>query len=181
MGRKTLKRKRKAEPARSPKLGPEWEPRLPLVGIDPGKAFTGMYCSKCNVALTATSNKELPDAARYQEILTQLRPHWHCAEIVIIEDTFGRFVKHTDRLIGALQVAFGTANFCLVPPGKWIKDLFGGAKGEYKRCAARLGTSVRPTLFTEPKTKKEAAFLQHAHDALSLTVWYDRCIDRRSE
>ncbi len=136
---------------------------MQILAIDPGIANTGWAASNGMGGTLTTQSGILPNKRICQisfslyNTLVNNPP-----TTVVIEDTFGPLLKQTTMLLGGLMVAFSKANFVLVPPNKWLKDLFGhDKKGMYKELTKRLVDKMGKKYNT-----------QHQADALGILHWY---------
>ncbi len=136
-----------------------------ILAVDPGIANTGWACSDGRHG-TIVTKATLPLYQRIAEIAQELYLQCSSVDLVIVEDTFGNFVKPTTMLVGGLMGVFGESEFVkqflLVGPGRWVRELFGREhQGDYKAQALKLAQKSK----TPPGS-------QHAADAICLLEWY---------
>jgi hypothetical protein len=132
-----------------------------ILSLDPGIANTGYTLSTgaCGTFITKANTPLSSRIFATCKSICDLLPK--TPDLVVVEDTFGNMMKPTTMLLGGLMARLDT-KFLLIPPGKWVRELFGREhQGNYKAQAI--------------KKAKELGFkfdTQHAADAASLLEWY---------
>ena len=135
-----------------------------ILAIDPGIANTG-WALKAGKEFCCGTLKTSPKDSfkdRFDYILTHFENDHYYYDTLVIEDTFGGLVKTTGLLVGAFIGWLDPKELRLVPPAKWVTQMFGKENnGKFKKCALELA-----------EKGGWCPDSQHAADAAAMLEWY---------